>query len=313
MAVAVDRAPSLDFGSQEASRLVRQKDDPCARPEVHAQLEPRSRGDRLLAAIAALISLKNLGEDEHTVASTYLAPDVVMHADAAGSFWSQDKVCTLSSRTDITRGQVGVDAFLAAPQQYGSTYSFTRHLIATATNPQGDWAFAWWVDQDLTVNNKDLPAGDSTSNVIGLWAAKGDEQGKLTDLWFFRQLTPSERALRFKDPATPFQNLDTHSFKEPSELPHDPDRTAAMMEAARRFDGMYAAGNTDAAADILSDSVVSYDLLFGSSSSSRQEWVRVVYSTAVILPQHLQVEKHNKLFSVRCFLLVDSRQPSTGP
>lgn len=167
-------------------------------------------------------------------------------------------------------------------------YAFTRHLIATALAPEGDWAFAWWVDQDLRVNSEaqgDIPQSDQSCNVLGLWAAKGDDAGRITDLWFFRQLTLPERALRFNDPAMPFQSLDTAAFKEPSELKEDPARARAMMDAARQFDGMYAAGNTVAAAELLADNVVSYDLLFGSSSNSREEWVA----------------KHDKLFAVRRF------------
>ncbi len=122
------------------------------------QMDPASHGDKLLAAMAALIQIKNMGQDADTVAHRYLAPNVVMHADPAGAFFSED--------------HVGIDAFMKAPQQYGDTYSFTRRLIASALTPKGDWGFAWWCDEDVTVTDEwrtKLPEADARSNIMGAY------------------------------------------------------------------------------------------------------------------------------------------------
>lgn len=114
--------------------------------------------------MVALIQLKNTGEDAQTVASKYLSPKVVMHADPAGAFYAQDKV--------------GVDAFMKAPQQYGSTYSFSRHLIASAkTTPKDNWAFAWWFDEGVEVTEAwrdKVPHPDARSNIMGRWDGTAD-------------------------------------------------------------------------------------------------------------------------------------------
>lgn len=203
-----------------------------------------------------------------------LSPDVVLHQDA------------FTLNHDI-KGEADVKKYL---QQYFDKYEFEHDTLAYAVNPDTSCSFSMGYDKGVCLKNKgSLPeeAGKPVSS-IGLWKQVYNSDGKVKDIYFYRQMSADELHSKVKDPskaahASDEDLKDLIKFrgeelkKGPLEgAKCDKKRHEQLMKAAKAFSEVWQDGKTELAKPVLDENVVSKDLLFGNEIKGFENWSKMV-------------------------------------
>ncbi|KAL3136507.1 hypothetical protein ABBQ38_005758 [Trebouxia sp. C0009 RCD-2024] len=213
--------------------------------------------------------------DKTLSAISNLSPDVVLHQDA------------FTLNHDI-KGAEEVKKYL---QAYFDKYEYEHDTLGYGVNPDSSCSFALSYDKGVHLKNKgDLPK-EAVEPVatIGVWKQVYNSDGKVTDIYFYRQMSADELHSKVKDPSkaahaadedlkelVEFRGLEMK--KDPwTEAKCSPERFEKLLKAAKSFSAVWQDGKTELAKDVLAEDVVSKDLLFGNVITGFDNWSKMVH------------------------------------
>lgn len=187
-------------------------------------------------------------------------PDAIDGVVAEGVILHRDN---LALEHDI-RGKEGLKAFIA---NFVNSYDYTNAALvdASATSEGKNSAFSFWVQDNVRLKPEAAKDGitpaKEPATVSGITRVELDGEGKVTDMWYLRQLTNEEKAHRLKNPELKETGYDPHSYKQ--SLKAD---SRAMMNAAQVFNKIWATGDPAAADGIMAPDVKQYGTVFGQET-----------------------------------------------
>ncbi|DBB05177.1 TPA: hypothetical protein ACH3X3_010422 [Trebouxia sp. C0006] len=204
-----------------------------------------------------------------------LSPDVVLHQEA------------FTLNHDI-KGEAEVKKYL---QTYFDKYEFEHDTLNYAVNPDTSCSFALSYDKNVHLKNKgSLPAeAVKPASTIGIWKQKYGSDGKVTDIFFYRQMSSDELYSKVKDPSKAASASDAdikdlvqfrgEELKKDTlaEAKTDNKRYDQLMKAAKTFSSVWQDGKTELAKPVLAEDVVSRDLLFGNEIKGYENWSKMVH------------------------------------
>ncbi|KAA6412352.1 MAG: hypothetical protein FRX49_13773, partial [Trebouxia sp. A1-2] len=151
-------------------------------------------------------------------------------------------------------------------------------------------------------NKGSLPAeAVKPASTIGIWKQKYGSDGKVTDIFFYRQMSSDElyskcracdnnpTGVQVKDPSKAASASDAdikdlvqfrgEELKKDTLAEAKPDekRYDQLMKAAKAFSSVWQDGKTELAKPVLADDVVSKDLLFGNEIKGYENWSKMVH------------------------------------
>ncbi|KAK9823774.1 hypothetical protein WJX72_005413 [[Myrmecia] bisecta] len=185
--------------------------------------------------------------------SSLVTPEVTLHKDA------------ITIQADVK----GVDDVKQYFQSYFDKYSFKHVAVCGAVDEKANVAFSFAVDQKVTPSagkfDESFPDwAKAPSDTAGIWLLEFNGQGKITDIWFLRQLSADEQFRKYKKTVDYSKlNLDPLKYQQ-SNLEASADRAKKIDQNAHAFSDIWSTGDPSAADSIMAADVRDLDVLYVS-------------------------------------------------
>jgi len=231
--------------------------------------------------LSAEALIKNASQTEKTLVNkdfshlNNLSPKVVLHQDG------------FTLNKDI-EGEEAVKKYLAA---YFEKYDYSHETLMYAVNEKTKASFALAYDKDVKLKNKGSLPDEAVKAVdtIGIWKQVYGDDGKVKDIYFYRQMSSDEQHTKLKDPSKgvdaakqtvdlvkKFKGEEVTESKLEDAKPEDPKRYDQLLKQAEKFSSVWQDGKPELAKSVLSEDVVSLDMLFGNAIKGYDNWSKMV-------------------------------------
>lgn len=185
----------------------------------------------------------------------FLKDDVVLKKD------------TITLKEDL-KGKDAVKQYIAA---YAEKYSFSHESIAGGVDEQQNVTFSFWQDKGVK-----LKSGGASSDTVGIHHLMLDDGLKIKEIAFNRQLSKDEEESKVKNPPSQQTNFSAESYKGSGSAEPSRERMAKMMEATRKFNDIWAKGDSSLADGIMVEDVRQYNPLLGQTINSRDDFKKMI-------------------------------------